>query len=120
MSRWKRVMAEAVEQSGRRELPELGPTVAFTDAVAEVRTSGILLWEAEDRLSLRNALTQQDGTNLSLFIGPEGGYRADEVEAAKSAGLTLVGIGPRVVRAETASIAALTMALAHYGDMDPR
>jgi 16S rRNA (uracil1498-N3)-methyltransferase len=118
--RWRRVMAEAVEQSGRTELPELGPTLNFTDAVAEVGTSGILLWEAEDRLSLRDALAQHERPNLNLFIGPEGGYRADEVEAAKSAGLTLAGIGPRVVRAETASIAALTMALAHYGDLDPR
>ena len=120
LSRWRRVIAEAVEQSGRTELPELDPTVNFTAAVAEVGSSGILLWEAEDRLSLRVALAQHDGTNLGLFIGPEGGYSADEVEAAKSAGLALAGIGPRVVRAETASIAALTMALAHFGDMDPR
>ncbi len=118
--RWRRVMAEAVEQSGRTQVPELGDTVEFTNAVAEVGASGILLWEAEDRLSLRDALTQHDGTDLSLFIGPEGGYRADEVEAAKSAGLALAGIGPRIMRAETASIAALTMTLAHFGDMDPR
>ena len=120
MSRWRRVMAEAVEQSGRTELPGLGLTVNFTEAVAEVGSSGILLWEAEDRLSLRDALAQHDGTNLSLCVGPEGGYRADELETAKSAGVALAGIGPRVVRAETASIAALTIALAHFGDMDPR
>ena len=118
--RWRRVMAEAVEQSGRKAVPELATTMNFPDPVAKVGSSGILLWEAEDQLSLRDALARHDGTNLSLFIGPEGGYSADEVEAAKSAGLALAGIGPRVVRAETASIAALAMAMAHFGDMDPR
>jgi len=114
------VMAEAVEQSGRTILPELAPTSTFNEAVVSAGHSGILLWEAEDKLSLRDALGRYDGADVSLFVGPEGGFRSDEVDSAKSAGLTIAGIGPRIVRAETASIAALTMTLAHFGDMDPR
>ncbi len=55
---------------------------------------------------------------VSLFIGPEGGFTPEEIAAARAQGITLVTLGPRVLRADTAATVALALTLAALGDLD--
>ncbi|HEX5940405.1 MAG TPA: RsmE family RNA methyltransferase [Dehalococcoidia bacterium] len=103
--RWRRLVIEAAEQSGRKLLPEVHPPQRFETAIAEAAGGVILAWEGEKLATLREAV--QDASELSLFAGPEGGYSDAEVEMGKRAGATLVTLGPYTLRAETAAIILL-------------
>ncbi len=122
--RWERIIQEAAEQSGRSLLPTIAETVTLSQAIAQeanqTQTNHIALMPAVGaNRSLANTLTgstPKDMT-LSIFIGPEGGFTQDEVASAQQAGITPITLGPRIMRAETAAIAALTMALYQLGEM---
>jgi 16S rRNA (uracil1498-N3)-methyltransferase len=117
--RWQRILVEAAEQSGRGKLPILHPAVPFDQALTSQRGTSLLLWEGERETTLREAL-QGDGRgafSVNLFVGPEGGFTNDEAERARAAGVVPVTMGPRVLRAETASIAAVSAILFGQGDL---
>lgn len=121
VERWQRILVEAAEQSGRGKLPILHPAAPFEQAVAQAtqRGTSLMLWEGERETTLREAL-QADGRgafSVNLFVGPEGGFTNEEAERARSAGATPVTMGPRVLRAETASIAAISAILFGQGDL---
>ena len=63
---------------------------------------------------------KREEASVSIFVGPEGGFTEEEVRAAEDAGVTLVTLGPRILRAETAAVAALTMTLYELGEMGER
>ena len=133
LERWQRIMVEAAEVVGRGKLPVIMPTVTFARACDQVRGLSFLLWEEEKEFALREALARvSQDTNVAprrsspssrpfsvnLFIGPEGGFTPEEAARAGLAGVTAVTLGPRLMRAETASIAAVTAVLFALGDMD--
>lgn len=106
---WQAVAIAACEQSGRNRVPVIGP-VTMLDAWLACRPaqqSGMLLSLADDAPHLRKAATG-DG-EVVLLSGPEGGLSAQEEGAARAAGFTPVSLGPRVLRAETAALAALAV-----------
>jgi 16S rRNA (uracil1498-N3)-methyltransferase len=71
-----------------------------------------MCWEGENaHESLRNALSELPADSLSLFVGPEGGFDEREVADARAAGVQTVSLGPQILRAETAAIAATALAL---------
>jgi 16S rRNA (uracil1498-N3)-methyltransferase len=76
-----------------------------------------MLWEDSRGQPLRAALAGGP-RDVALLVGPEGGFAAEEVAAATAAGFATVGVGPRVLRAETAAIVAVTMAQAAGGGLD--
>ncbi len=128
LERWRRIVVEAAEQCGRVLIPAVCPPVPFA---AALRRSGraILCWEGERVQPFARALAEAlraggaeaaptASPELGLFIGPEGGFTAGEVEAARAAGVLPASLGPRVLRAETAAIAAATLAL--LGELAPR
>jgi 16S rRNA (uracil1498-N3)-methyltransferase len=119
LERWQRILVEAAEQSGRGKLPILHPAVPFDQACDGVRGRSLLLWEGERELSLRAALrgSSRGAFSLNLFVGPEGGFTPQEAERARAAGITPVTLGPRVLRAETASIAAVSAILFAQNDL---
>ncbi len=110
---WRGVVMAACEQSGRRRLPELQPALRLDDWLAQAPSNGILLHHAaaEPITALRAPNDQ-----LSLLIGPEGGLTPDERAAAERQGFTPVRLGPRVLRTETAPLAALAVIQALWGD----
>ncbi len=120
-TRWQRIVAEAVEQSGGSCLPTLAAPCPLLSALAGLPAGGIALfaWEEARGLSLRHALQAGIAARgglasvpeARLFIGPEGGFTADEAALAEQAGATLVTLGPRILRAETAAIVATALAL---------
>lgn len=119
--RWGRVLMAAAKQCGRAELPSLNSPVQFRDAIKECQGQGLTLlaWEglsgataAESlRLTLREADQKRgkEALRINLFIGPEGGFSEEEVELAESLGVTVFGLGRRILRAETAALAAVAL-----------
>ena len=122
--RWEKIIKEAAEQSGRGKIPQLGPTGFFEQALkqaAGVHTLPLIPWEGEHALSLQQALTGvgNQGGNLSiaLFIGPEGGFTEEEIALAVQSGIQPVTLGKRILRVETAAIAATALTLYALGEM---
>ena len=113
--RWERVVREAAEQSRRVLLPRLYPPLGWRAAVAQAADAGgpmLVPWEEAPPGGLGAALDQaRQALRVSLFIGPEGGLTAEEVADAAALGATPISLGPRVLRAETAALAALALLL---------
>jgi 16S rRNA (uracil1498-N3)-methyltransferase len=121
IERWARIIQEAAEQSGRSILPALGETLTMTHALKQIGCAAIMPALGAD-CSLGGAMrgVKREGGNLAIIVGPEGGFTDDETKAAQEAGVTRVTLGPRTLRAETAAVAALTMALHELGEMGER
>ncbi len=119
IERWERIVVEAAEQAGRALLPRLGAAMLFAQACEVAARGGLSLipWEGEHDRSLREALSQiPKSKEINLFIGPEGGFAEEEVAAAQEHGVISVSLGPRILRAETAGLAAATAILYELGD----
>lgn len=112
-SHWQRVAIAAAEQCGRSRVPEVRPTLAFVTWVAQdERPARWLLDPKGPPLALRAAPPGP----FELVVGPEGGLSERERELALSRGGESVGLGPRVMRTETVSVAALAAIHALWGD----
>jgi 16S rRNA (uracil1498-N3)-methyltransferase len=119
IQRWQRIIQEATEQCGRARMPELLPIRSLVHALTHIPSGSLAFipWEEEQGLSLRSALrasiderkgaTSSEPLTVVLFIGPEGGLLAEEVELARSHGVRPVSLGPRILRAETAALTAV-------------
>lgn len=123
LERWERIIREAAEQSRRGHLPLLEAATMFQQACERARDAGglfLLPWEEETRASLKDILTASTlPFSISLFVGPEGGFTAEEVQMAKSYGAKTIGLGPRILRAETAGLVATSVILYEAGDLEP-
>jgi 16S rRNA (uracil1498-N3)-methyltransferase len=116
--RWQTIAQEAARQSGRADVPEVSDPLPLADAVAAApEGTRLVLWEEEHGQSLRRAL---DGSAaaVTLLVGPEGGLAVSEVVEARSHGFVPVGLGPRILRVETAAIVALALVQAASGGLD--
>ncbi len=104
--RWLRIIREAAEQSGRGVLPELARPRPFATALS-AHTHGLFLSEGPTAVGFQAALAAQPADLIALWSGPEGGWSEPETQAAAQAGLTVASLGARILRAETAPVAAL-------------
>lgn len=111
LSRWERIAREAGQQSRRVRPPEISGVLRFDDALAAAADQRLLLDEAPGGATIFMALAGCDGT-VALLCGPEGGWDERERQAAIDAGWQRVSLGPMILRAETAAIAALAVAMA--------
>ena len=122
--RWQAIIREAAEQCGRGRLPVLADPVEFVEAlpVAEADTPCFLPWEeaATGSQSLGAALESKKYTSANLLIGPEGGLDPAEVELAQAAGWQIVTLGPRILRAETAALAGVTVIMERLGQLSSK
>jgi len=115
VQRWQRIIQEATEQCGRSRIPTLSPIRPLMHALNDIPTGALALipWEEEQAVSLRSALHTAHREQIAspptvvLFIGPEGGLMAEEVALAQRHGVQSVTLGRRILRAETAAIAAV-------------
>ena len=122
LKRWRKIITEAAEQSGRSRLPVLSEPVSFSDACNRVEGFALIPWEEEVQTGLKQALaqradSQQQLDTVSVFIGPEGGFTPDEVSLAREQGILPVTLGKRILRAETAGIAAVTAIMYEFGEL---
>jgi len=134
LERWQRIILEAAEQSRRARLPRLQPPLLFAQACERARRADLTLlpWEGEQSRTLRSmlvdsccrapeisgrALLVHRPFSISIFIGPEGGFSSREVDLGRRYGIAPVTLGPRILRAETAALVAVTMVLYQLEDM---
>ena len=117
VERWRRIALESAKQSRRTDIPEIhDPTILAHGLQLETSGLRILLSETEQTLTLTAALNSQLKTHnsqLSIAIGPEGGWTPEEMSLFATHSWTAVTLGPRILRAETAAIAAIAIASAH-------
>ncbi|MGC9197537.1 MAG: RsmE family RNA methyltransferase [Acidobacteriaceae bacterium] len=116
VERWRRIVREAAQQSRRSDVPLVDDPVALKTALEGVSAEKrLLLAETEQENSLRDELagesSRQSGP-IALAIGPEGGWTADEMALFSQNGWRHVTLGPRILRAETATIASLAVCAA--------
>ncbi len=120
LARWAQIVTEAAEQAGRGKIPPLETLQPFTAALASAAKTGgeiLVLWEDETAVDLRRALDDASTGTIHLFVGPEGGLTAQEIETARTFGARSVTLGPRILRAETASIVAASVILFARGEL---
>jgi len=114
LSHWQGVVRSACEQSGRSFLPELGNACRLSDWCTEPETPLQLVLDPGADINL-GALAPAN--RIRILIGPEGGLDHGETELAVSAGFQRVRLGPRVLRTETAALAAISALQTLWGDL---
>jgi 16S rRNA (uracil1498-N3)-methyltransferase len=115
---WRRIAQGACEQSGRNRVPDIGEPRTFDEwlqSLAADKTRLKLLLEPTASATL--AAIGVTPAAVDLLVGPEGGLSAGEVERALAGGFIAVGFGPRILRTETAAIAAIAVLQARWGDL---
>jgi 16S rRNA (uracil1498-N3)-methyltransferase len=113
LARYTKIITEATEQCGGVHIAPLAPLMKFADAIKHAaRQPGqkLMAWEGQTKNALPEILDTSAAV-YHLFIGPEGGYSPDEIDYAGQNGLTTVSLGKRILRAETAAIAASALIL---------
>ncbi len=118
IARWQKIAAEAAKQSGRGIIPDVESVVSFKDMIENLSPDdlNILPYESEKDLSLKNILDNTDRKNINIIIGPEGGFDDSEIILAKEKNINIVTLGPRILRTETAPLAALAAVMYQLGD----
>lgn len=112
LARWRKIAKEAAEQSGRGKIPEITEVVNLSEALKQAKNHdlSIIPYEMEEDSSIKNILIKnKEIRSIMLAIGPEGGFSKEEVENAKKSGFRSVSLGKRILRTETAGMAALSM-----------
>ncbi|GIW42137.1 MAG: ribosomal RNA small subunit methyltransferase E [Candidatus Binatia bacterium] len=115
LQRWRRIAREAAKQSGRLLVPTVGEPLPYEEVLertARETPARFLLHPEGDPFSPE----PPPGADLAFFVGPEGGFTSGEVRRAREAGLRVVRLGPRRLRAETAAIVAVALAELLWGD----
>jgi 16S rRNA (uracil1498-N3)-methyltransferase len=118
--RWKEIAKESIKQCRRSIPPEILPPATFHQAIhadmdADLK---IIFWENE-MVPLREKIVPdfKKPTDIIIMLGPEGGFSQKEIDHATSAGFIGASLGPRILRSETAAIAACVLIQHIYGDM---
>ena len=110
--RWRRIALQAAEQSRRTAPPEIAAPLKLKDAtIGGPAGLRIVLAESEQITLLRDILTPPPTGEILLAIGPEGGWADDELQLFQKSGWTSASLGPTILRAETAAIAAVAITI---------
>lgn len=123
LDRWRSIITEAAEQSGRGLIPELSPPIDFEDSLVNLAGFACCL--------IASPQTQETGINkalqggdrhtpraIALFLGPEGGFTEEEVERCRASGAVTISLGRRILRTETAAVVAASLILYELGEME--
>lgn len=129
VERWKKIAISASQQSGRNRIPEVLEAISFLEYLAKISPplmnaegnssfAGIIFSEKAGGKSLKDMLSdRRDVKSLVILIGPEGGFSLKEIGSAVRSGFVEALLGPRILRSETAPIAALSIIQYELGDM---
>jgi 16S rRNA (uracil1498-N3)-methyltransferase len=118
--RWRKIIQEAAEQSGRKIVPELAPVKSWDEILDGLGEDLALIpWEGERERSLKDVLSGFTSApeRITIIIGPEGGFSQKEVKEAIQKGAIPVTLGPRILRTETAGLVVATAIFYQFGDL---
>ncbi len=119
--RWQKIANEAGKQCGRTELPEVLSLKSLKEWLGELELTDedlfLFCYENEANQSIKECLRTSGAKRVILLIGPEGGFSLEEAELILSKGAKSVTLGPRILRAETAAIAAMSIVQYELGDI---
>lgn len=115
--RWQKIAEEAAKQSGRGVIPQVAALAGFKEAVREAAQNGEVILFFEGGGQSISELVGRETGNLSIFIGPEGGFEQAEVDWVLQNGGRVGTLGARILRAETAPIVALAAIMLASGNM---
>lgn len=118
--RWQKIALEASKQCGRAVVPVVEQTLQSLETFCQNYADydiKIVFWENEDAVRLKDLVIQKSPRSIAFVTGPEGGFTVAEVETARRYGFKTVTLGPRILRAETAPIAALAILQNLWGDL---
>jgi 16S rRNA (uracil1498-N3)-methyltransferase len=121
LTRWRRIITEAAEQSHRGRIPEMASPVDLQNALNQLGRFDLTLLASPDAQdnTLRDSLGRCDTIDsAALLIGPEGGFVPEEIEQCVSKGAAAFTMGPRVLRTETAAVVASSLILYELGEMN--
>ena len=116
-ARWQKIAAEAAGQSGRGIIPTVEFPLSWKQALARFAQEKTLLCYEGGGQPIGKLVTPSD-TAVSLVVGPEGGFDVAEVEAVLQAGGNIATLGPRILRCETAPLAAIAVLMEKSGNME--
>lgn len=116
--RYQKIAEQAAMQSRRGIVPSVEPLISLTDAAQRLKEfeTAVLFYEGGGA-PLRK-LVAPDCSTLAIFTGPEGGYEESEVRLLQQAGAATATLGKRILRAETAPLAALSAVMFHTGNLE--
>lgn len=117
--RWQKISVEAAKQCGRSFVPSVEPIQSLTELFSYLPDEVviIMLYEGQTENGLKKALAKKMAKAYLLLVGPEGGFSDQELILSQKHGALVVTMGPRILRTETASLAAMAMIMYEYGDM---
>lgn len=116
--RWRRISLEALKQCGRRRLVEIREPAHFDEFCGSAARGACLIFSERGGESLAEVSAKlRDVDQLCLCVAPEGGWSERELQMAASCGFTPVSLGSRILRTETAAIAAVSLAQHLFGDL---
>jgi 16S rRNA (uracil1498-N3)-methyltransferase len=120
VERWEKISREALKQCKRGRVMEIQSPITLHEMFIQARASDlkIVFWENESRALDTANLPSRGKAIQRIFavLGPEGGFSEQEIDAARADGFITAGLGPRILRAETAAVAAATLLQFLYGD----
>ncbi|MBQ2966800.1 MAG: 16S rRNA (uracil(1498)-N(3))-methyltransferase [Clostridia bacterium] len=119
--RWQRIAFEAAKQCKRPTVPKIYDAVSFDEALKMLQDcdAGICAYEKERTVGITEVLnTVQPGGTCGIFVGPEGGFSEKEIEKLSDGGISVVSLGKRILRTETAAIVMLTVVMHCFGELD--
>lgn len=112
ISRWQAISESAAKQSQRGLIPEVTGVKSYREAILEAAQSGriILPYERAEGMEATRAVIKSitNGEQLSVFIGPEGGFAEEEIDLARDNGAHIISLGKRILRTETAGMTLLS------------
>ncbi len=118
LARLQKIALEAAQQSGRGAVPQVLQAAPLKQALETAAEQGEILFCYENGTAGFREAVRAAGDNLFLFVGPEGGFSAEEAALAESLGAKLLTLGPRILRTETAPLAALSAILYEKGEFE--
>ena len=123
IDRWQKIAEAAAKQSKRGIVPKVDRVIYFKEAIKELENMSkdnhlmVVLYEDEDKKSFKDILRNFTGKEVSIFIGPEGGFEPEEIEDLKNNGFTSVSLGNRILRTESVSLVASSIIMYELGDL---
>jgi 16S rRNA (uracil1498-N3)-methyltransferase len=116
-ARWQKIAAEAAGQSGRGIVPQVAEPITLKQAIAELGDTAAVVFYEGGGVPVSQVVTAETG-EVAMFIGPEGGFDAAEIEQLQAAGVTVATLGKRILRCETAPLVALSVIMQITGNMN--